>query len=190
MRVARIRERPSGHHSAEALSAKWLEAEGKGHLKPFGDEADRKAIEQLELTLAEAPDLSSLPEAVQKKLLKAAPGDFAKLWPAVEDESARHEKDAKKKLGERGEAEAKALTKILESQQEAIAEVLDRQLDLELVAKEEIDQFKRDKGHLEKRRSALEKELREQPEALKQIYDVRLARLSPVGMVYLWPSSR
>ncbi len=178
------------HDEVVSVSAKWLEAEGKGHLKPFGEEADRKAIEQLELTLAEAPDLSSLAEGVQKKLLMAAPGDFAKLWPAVEDESARHEKNARKKLGERGDAEAKSLKKILETQQESIAEVLDRQLGLELVAKEEIDQFKRDKGHLEKRRAALEKELREQPEALKQIYDVRLARLSPVGMVYLWPSSR
>ncbi len=178
------------HDEVVSVSAKWLEAEGKGHLKPFGDEADRRAIDQLEATLAEAPDLSSLPEAVQKKLLKAAPGDFGKLWSAVEDESSRRERDARKKLVERGDAEAKALTKILELQQESIAEVLDRQLDLELEAKEEVDQFRRDKGHLESRRAALEKELAEQPDLLKQTYDVRLARLTPVGMVYLWPSSR
>ena len=61
---------------------------------------------------------------------------------------------------------------------------------LELVAKEEVEQFRRDKGHLQLRQEALEKELKEQPGVLKQIYEVRLARLTPVGMVYLWPSSR
>ncbi|MCU0697707.1 MAG: DISARM system SNF2-like helicase DrmD [Myxococcaceae bacterium] len=178
------------HDEVVSVSAKWLDGGGKGHLKPFGEEADRKAIEQLEVTLAEAPELSATPAATRNRLLASASADFAALWPSVEAEAALREKDALKKLAQRGASEAKALTQILETQRETIDEALGDQLELKLTAKDELDQWRRDKSHLEKRLSALEKELEEQPEALKATYDVRLTRLTPVGMVYLWPSSR
>lgn len=178
------------HDEVVSVSAKWLDGGGKGHLKPFGEEADRKAIEQLELTLAEAPELSATPAAVRNRLLSSASSDFAALWSAVEEESGAREKEALKKLAQRGANEAKALTQILETQRETIDEALGDQLELKLTAKDELDQWRRDKGHLEKRLAALAKELVEQPEALKATYDVRLTRLTPVGMVYLWPSSR
>jgi ubiquinone biosynthesis protein UbiJ len=76
------------------------------------------------------------------------------------------------------------------TQRETIEEALGAQLELQLTAKDEVDQWRRDRGHLEQRLAALEKELTEQPEALKLTYDVRLSRLTPVGMVYLWPGSR
>lgn len=178
------------HDEVVSVSAKWLDGGGKGHLKPFGEEADRKAIEQLELTLAEAPELSATPAAIRNRLLASASGDFAALWPSVEEEAAVREKDALKKLAQRGASEANALTQILLTQRETIDEALGDQLELKLTAKDEIDQWRRDKNHLEHRLAALEKELEEQPEALKATYDVRLTRLTPVGMVYLWPSSR
>jgi hypothetical protein len=178
------------HDEVVSVSAKWLDGGGKGHLKPFGDEADRRAIEQLELTLAEAPELSATPAAVQARLLASASSDFAALWPSVEEEASLREKDARKKLAQRGASEAKALTQILLTQRETIEEALGAQLELNLTARDEIDQWRRDKSHLEQRLGALEKELAEQPESLRATYDVRLTRLTPVGMVYLWPSSR
>ena len=178
------------HDEVVSVSAKWLDGGGKGHLKPFSEEADRRAIEQLELTLAEAPELSATPAAVQKRLLASASSDFAALWPSVEEEASVREKDARKKLAQRGTSEAKALTQILVTQRETIEEALGAQLELDLTAKEEVDQWRRDKSHLEQRLAALEKELAEQPESLKATYEVRLTRLTPVGMVYLWPSSR
>ncbi len=178
------------HDEVVSVSAKWLDGGGKGHLKPFGDEADRRAIEQLELTLAEAPELSATAAAVQARLLSSASSDFAALWPSVEEEASAREKEARKKLSQRGTSEAKALTQILLTQRETIEEALGAQLELQLTAKEELEQRQRDRHHLEHRLAALEKELAEQPESLKATYDVRLARLTPVGMVYLWPSSR
>lgn len=178
------------HDEVVSVSAKWLDGGGKGHLKPFGDEADRRAIEQLELTLAEAPELSATPTAVQARLLASASSDFAALWSSVEEEAALREKDARKKLAQRGEGEAKALTQILLTQRETIEEALGAQLELKLTAQDELDQRRRDRSHLEQRLADLEKELVEQPESLKETYDVRLSRLTPVGMVYLWPSSR
>ena len=178
------------HDEVVSVSAKWLDGGGKGHLKPFGEEADRQAIKQLEATLAEAPELSATSSVVQSRLLGSASSDFAALWPSVEEEAAQREKDARKLLAQRGTSEAKALTQILLTQRETIQEALGAQLELKLNDKEQLDQLKRDKGHLEKRLAELAKELDEQPESLKATYDVRLARLTPVGMVYLWPSTR
>lgn len=178
------------HDELVSVSAKWLESGGKGHLKPFGDDADRRAIEQLEMTLAEAPELGATPAQVRARLLKSASSDFAALWPAVDSLAKDREQDARRKLAARGASEDKALTQILHDQREAIEEALGQQLELQLTAKEELEQWRRDKGHLQQRLAALETEVREQPAALRATYDVQLTRLSPVGMVYLWPSSR
>lgn len=179
------------HDQLVSVSAKWIEGGGKGHLKPFAEDADQKAIDQLEKTLAEAPELKALDVAVQKRLLASAQSDFATLWSAVETEAGAREKEAKRLLTERGATEAAQLRTILETQREAIDEALGAQLELDVqLSREEREQWRRDKNHLETRRSLLEKELREQPEALANTYAVRVARLTPVGMVYLWPSSR
>lgn len=180
------------HDQLVSVSAKWLDGGGKGHLKPFAEEADRRAIEQLERTLAEAPELSALPEAIKARLLASAQSDFASLWAAVEAESKTRETDARRRLTERGATEAAQLRQILETQRETIEEALgDKQLDLsDQLTRDEREQWRRDKAHLQTRLSLLEKELREQPDALAATYDVRIARLTPVGMVYLWPSSR
>ncbi|RKH12635.1 hypothetical protein D7V97_07930 [Corallococcus sp. CA053C] len=178
------------HDEVVSVSAKWLDGGGKGHLKPFGDEADRRVIEQLESTLAEAPELSATSRAVQARLIASAASDFATLWASVEAEASLREKDARKKLAQRGTSEANALTQILLNQREAIQEALGAQLELQLEAQEEREQWRRDKSHLEMRLSALSKELREEPDALKTTYEVQLARVVPVGMIYLWPSTR
>ncbi|RYZ41575.1 MAG: hypothetical protein EOO71_11470 [Myxococcaceae bacterium] len=178
------------HDEVVSVSAKWLDGGGKGHLKPFGDDADRRVIEQLEGTLAEAPELSATSRAIQKRLISSAASDFAALWPSVEAEASLREKDARKKLTQRGVSEAKALTQILLTQQETIEEALGAQLEFNLNAREELDQWRRDKSHLEQRLAALKRELAEQPESLQATYAVRLARVTPVGMVYLWPGTR
>lgn len=178
------------HDELVSVSAKWLDGGGKGHLKPFGEDADSKAIEQLETTLAEAPELGALSEPIRKRFLASAATDFAALWSTVEEQSTARATEARKKLTLRGASEAKALEQILLTQRETIEEALGEQLDLPLAAKDEIDQWRRDKSHLEQRLGAIEKELVEEPEALKRTYDVRLTRLTPVGMVYLWPSTR
>lgn len=179
------------HDQVVSVSARWIDGGGKGHLKPFAEEADKRAIDQLEKTLAEAPELSALDAAAKKKLLASAQEDFATLWAAVETEAATREKEARRLLTERGAAEAAQLREILQTQREAIEEALGAQLELDTaLSKDEREQWRRDKNHLTARLDLLEKELREQPEALANTYAVRVARLTPVGMVYLWPNSR
>lgn len=180
------------HDQLVSVSAKWLDGGGKGHLKPFAEDADRRAIEQLEKTLAEAPELAALPKAVRERLLGSAPGDFATLWPAVEAEARDREAEARQRLTERGATEAAQLRQILETQRETIEEALaDKQLDLsDQLSRDEREQWRRDKAHLNARLTLLEKELLEQPVVLADTYAVRVARLTPVGMIYLWPASR
>lgn len=178
------------HDEILSVAAMWLESGGKGHLKPFAEEADRKAIDQLENTLAEAPELEAIAPAVRKKLLQSAPGDHDALWSAIDQEAKKREAEVRKQLRERGDKEAQALRTILSEQRAAIEEELGRQLEFDLgsqTEREQAEQWKRDRNFLKKRLMEIERELETQPEALKHYYDVRLSRLTPVGMVYLWP---
>lgn len=181
------------HDEIISVAAQWLEGGGKGHLKPFAEEADRKAIEQLENTLAEAPELASVPAATRKRLLETAPGDFGVLWPAIEVEAKKREAEARRLLKERGASEALSLKRILEEQRATIGEELGRQLafNLEVPAeREQAEQWKRDRNHLQRRLVEIDQEVATQPEELKRYYEVRLTRIVPVGMIYLWPHSR
>ena len=44
-----------------------------------------------------------------------------------------------------------------------------------------------DRRHWSTRLQRLETELREEPQRVRESYDVRAHRLEPVGIVYLWP---
>jgi hypothetical protein len=181
------------HDEVLSVAAQWLEGGGKGHLKPFAEDADRKAIEQLENTLAEAPELDAVPAPVRKRLLASAAGDFQKLWGAIAKEGEQREEKAREMLRKRGQEEAAALRRILEEQRATIEEELGRQLEFNLeVASErdQHDQWRRDRNHLKQRLAEIDGEMATQPEELKRYYEVRLTRIVPVGMVYLWPHSR
>lgn len=179
------------HDEIVSVAAQWFESGGKGHLKPFADAADKKAIEQLENTLAEAPALSAVPAQVQKRLLEAASGDFGTLWSAVEADAKKRETAARRLLTARGDAEASALREVLVEQRSTIKDALGMQLTFDLdTERVQAEQWKRDRVHLQRRLIEIDKEVATEPEQLKGYYDVSLSRLSPVGMIYLWPHSR
>lgn len=181
------------HDEVISVAAQWLESGGKGHLKPFAEEADRKAIDQLENTLAEAPELASVPAVTRKRLLASVPGDFAALWSSVEAEAKKREAQVLAKLKQRGAGEAQSLKQVLNDQRAFIEEELGRQLsfDLEVATeREQAEQWKRDRNHLQARLKAIDGELETQPAQLAEYFDVHLTRITPVGMIYLWPHSR
>ena len=43
---------------------------------------------------------------------------------------------------------------------------------------------------MERRLQAIDREIKEEPEDLKSLYQVSLRRLQPVGLVVLWPRTR
>ncbi|HEX2881013.1 MAG TPA: DISARM system SNF2-like helicase DrmD, partial [Polyangiaceae bacterium] len=74
------------HDEVVSVTAQWLDSKGKGHLRPFGDDTDRRALETLEQLLHDTSKLADVPKSIQTKLCESAAEDFASLWKAVKDE--------------------------------------------------------------------------------------------------------
>lgn len=183
------------HDEIISVAAQWLDGGGPRHLKPFADEADRRAIATLEELLQRSPAIK-VGKTVQRKLLDAAPTDFATLWTHIHDEADARAHEAKRQLTERGNTEADALRDILQSQRKRIEDALRESDQLSLAfedtktGREQRRQFENDKKHMKQRLTAIDKELESDPESLKKLYEVALQRLEPVGLIYLWPESR
>ena len=93
-------------------------------------------------------------------------------------------------LGQRATRESSELRVLLERQRTAIekAETRLRQTDFfDITDKEQKRQVDLDLKHLDKRRGAMATELKTEPAAIEELYDVRMSRLTPVGLVVAWP---
>jgi hypothetical protein len=181
------------HEELIAVAAHWIEGKGQGRLKPFAEEADRRALAQLETLLAQSPEGADVAEGVERKLVAAAPGDFAELWKHVRDEAEAREHEASAKLKARGAKEASDLRAILAAQKAAISKQLtSKQLGFDFAEanKEEQHQFQMDRDHMDRRLKLIDGEMETQPRDLEALYKVVLHRLEPVGLVYLWPATR
>jgi hypothetical protein len=92
----------------------------------------------------------------------------------------------------RGEEEAGSLSELLEQQRSRIAKAAKdfspNQLTLDLVPEERRER-EADRRHWQTRLARLERELRDEPQRLRNSYEVRAHRVEPVGLVYLWPVS-
>jgi hypothetical protein len=86
------------------------------------------------------------------------------------------------------------MREILEQQQKHIAGTIDRhdrspQLTLNF-PDEEKRQLESNRRYWNQRLAALQTELTSEPERIRALYEVRAKRIEPVGLVYLWPTSR
>jgi hypothetical protein len=179
------------HDEIVGVAAQWFESKGAGHLKPFAEEADRRALESLDELLLSADGLPSVPSEIVSRLVQGASVDFSALWPAVVDEAEARAHRARQKLSERGHEEAESLKGLLRDQEAGIRKALSRQLSLyEPLTPEEKTQWEGDRQHMHERLASLEKELETEPAQIEALYQVALERLEPVGLVYLWPTTR
>jgi ERCC4-related helicase len=180
------------HDELVAVAAQRLEAEGKGHLQPFADADDRRALERLEQLLAAAPDLEAIPAGTRDERRARAGADFTTLWPHIEAEAESREHEARQKLATRAAIESDALRAILEEQRAAIEKTLHKQLAFQFgdAEKEQREQYEQDRKHMASRLAAIGKEIETEPVQIAETYRVVLSRLEPVGMVYLWPGTR
>lgn len=180
------------HDQLISIAARWVE--GSDDLRPFAEEADRKALEKLEEVLAESPSLEGVSTAVQERVREAAPRLFADLWPHVRAEADSRAHDAVQMLANRGRSEADALRGILDAQRKAIEDELTArvQLPLDFATWDRLqrEQYEQDKHHMESRRIAIARELESEPPQIETSYKVARNRLEPVGLVVLWPETR
>ncbi len=181
------------HDQLVSVAARWIDG-ADADLRPFSDEADRKAIEMLEQVLAESPTLEGVPETVQAKLLASSKAVFAALWKHIRDEADALAHEAERKLEQRGQEESEALRAILAAQRTSIEAEIARRSQLSFddlkLDKRELDQFKKEKAFMEDRLEAIKLEGEKEPEQLRALYKVVLPRLEPVGLVFLWPETR
>jgi hypothetical protein len=181
------------HDQLVSVAARWVET-SDDPLKPFAEEADRRALESLEQVLAESPTLEGVSDGVRKKVIEAAPNLFEQLWSHVDAEADARAQEALLDLKRRGLEEADQLEAILRRQREAIREQLNLDApmlpfkDAELTQGER-KQVEEDRRYMEQRLEAIEREIEEEPEDLKSLYEVNLRRLQPVGLVVLWPKA-
>ncbi len=173
------------------MAAPFRESSEGDHLKPMSEAEDREAVINLEDLLTRAGALPPTPEPLRVRLARTAAADFAVLWRHVRDEADAKAIQAGQLLAARGAKEAEDLRQILRAQRREIEKQLSVQLDLFAgeAMKAQREQVESEREDMRKRLGRIEDEIRDEPADLEGLYHVSLERLSPVGLVYLWPTT-
>ena len=183
------------HEDLIPVTARWYDPRTrKGKLSPYARDAESHTMDLLEEAIL-LKGGRAVTDTVLKQLQACAPHDVAELLPHLTARGEEYAEDAVKKLRDRGEAEAKAMREILETQQKYISETVakhekmdDRQRRLNFGDNEdELRQLEANKRHWAKRLANLQHELEMEPDRIRELYKVKARRIEPVGLVYLWP---
>jgi hypothetical protein len=165
----------------------------RGPLGAYAREAEAKTLDLLERSLGD-PRRRTPGEAIQRKLLAAAPRDIEELLPQLEPRAEELAALAIGKLRKRGELEEKGLRETLERQRERVREELTKhegefqQLTLDF-DEEEKRQLESDMRSWRGRLEQFDRDLEREPQRVREFYEVRAKRVEPVGLVYLWPET-
>jgi hypothetical protein len=183
------------HEELIPVTARWIDPKiRKGPVTPYARDAETRTLSLLEESLLQ-PHSEAITEIVSQQLQSGVPRDIQELLPYLQARGEEYAADAERKLKERGEAEAKAMREILETQKKHIATKLEhlakmdaQQLRFEFGDNEEERwQLEADKRYWPKRLAMIDDELRSEPDRIREVYAVRARRIEPVGVVYLWP---
>ena len=177
------------HDQLVPLAAAW--SGDPSAVKPYKDRATAvNAVSSMEKLLASG---ASAPNPkIGKHILEHADALFRALWPHLEAEADALGVEARHGLAERARREATELRNLLMKQHEAIEKASHelKQGDLfKIDDKEQKRQVDLDLQHLDHRRVTLAKELDTEPAAIEALYEVQMARLTPVGLVIAWPEA-
>ena len=175
------------HDQLVPMAAAW--SGEASHVTPYKDRGTaRSAITDIEKLLATNPRAPNA--TIAARIHANAAALFRALWSHLEAEADALAVEARAGLGKRAEREAGELTTLLKRQREAItdADARLRTLSLfELQDKDQKRQVELDLTHLETRQKAIAGELVSEPAAIRDLYDVRMSRLTPVGLVVAYP---
>ena len=185
------------HEELIPVTARWTDPKiRKGPVTPYARDAETRTLSLLEESLLQ-PHSEAITEIVSQQLQSAAPRDIQELLPYLQTRGEEYAADAEKKLKERGEAEAKAMREILETQKKHIASTVERQAKMDAKQlrlefgddEDELWQLEANKRHWAKRLEMIDGELKSEPDRIREVYEVKARRIEPVGVVYLWPVS-
>jgi SNF2 family DNA or RNA helicase len=182
------------HEELVPITARWIDpAVRRSELTPYSREAESKTMNLLDAALLEKHE-RSVPGVILRQLRQAASKDVRELLPHLEKRAEEYARDATTLLEKRAATESKAMRDILEQQQKHIEGTIDRhdrspQLTLNF-PDEEKRQLESNRRYWNQRLIALQTELTSEPERIRALYEVRAKRIEPVGLIYLWPTSR
>ena len=140
-------------------------------------------------------------ETIQQRLLDAAAQDIEELRPQLEPRAAAHAKAAEQQLRQRGEREEKDLRDTLTDHRDRVkAELVRHQRDYTQLIVEfdteddqqrklDTDQLQANMRHWEQRLGQFDEDLQREPRRVREFYEVKVRRVEPVGLVYLWPET-
>jgi hypothetical protein len=119
------------------------------------------------------------------------------LWRALEVEADAHAVAAKNDLAARARTEADGMRALLERQRRAIRKrkaTLAQQglfdgLGDSADTREQQRQLALDLDHMGRRDQAIATDIEREPAVIEALYEVRMTRLTPVGVVVSWPRS-
>lgn len=177
------------HEEIVPVTARWSEpGRRKGKLVPYGRTGEETTLASLQTALDEE---ESVPIQVQQRLAASSRTDIGDLLPHLQNRATFLFQRAKEQLAERAEAESRSMRALLERQRDRIARAAgadeDAQMMLALELPEEQRQREADRRAWQKRLNEIENELEEEPKRIANVYTVRVRRVDPIGLVYLWP---
>jgi hypothetical protein len=176
------------HDAVIDVAAFWDENRRGGKLRPLDDTETQPLRARLDAGLhaaAKAP-----PASIQKVLAAGAAADYAALWEAIEHEADAEADRARKMLAHRARVESDAMRELLAAQERSIRAELEQhrvQLPLELTDPRERAAWLADTQAMKDRLGAITAERDSEPRRIEEVYEVALVRVTPIGMVYLWP---
>ncbi|HJP67491.1 MAG TPA: DISARM system SNF2-like helicase DrmD [Sphingomicrobium sp.] len=173
------------HEEIIPIAAEWRGGEGRQPLQPIAasDEIGTSVTVELEAALR---GIEPVPEAVIARFTATIQKDVTDLRAELETSAQARRVEVEKDLSQRGKEEASALRALLKSQIDRIrAEQKkdDRQFALDF---DETRQREADRKSWEKKLERLTRDLETEPERLRTSFEIRAARVEPLGMVYLW----
>jgi hypothetical protein len=181
------------HEELIPVTARWVDPLiREGPLTPYAREAESRTLALLDSSLLDG-GAHPLPEQIVRQLKASAPKDVEQALAPPPDARRGYARDAKERLLRRGELEAKAMLEILQTQKKHLEQTVahyqkpELQLTFQEFKEEERRQLEANQRYWDKRLTALENELRTEPERIRAVYQVCAQRIEPVGLVYLWP---
>jgi hypothetical protein len=185
------------HDELVAIAAPWNgNASAATGVEPYRDSATvAKAVETAERLLATG---GAEPNAtIKANVAKSAEALFTALWRPLHDEADARAARAKNGLATRARKEADDLRVLLRRRRKDLRASMGDLRQGDLLAdtsdtaslREQQRQLRFDLDEMSRRDLELEKDIDHEPEAVAALYDVRMARLTPMGLVVSWPES-
>jgi hypothetical protein len=175
------------HEEILLVTAAWTESRtGQAPLKPFGAVREAATLEQLDQAFNHPRSPS---QAIIDRIRRWAARDAVDLETELRRRAEARKAEAIRELAAVGDAESKAIGRLLEDQRarvvKADAEPEDKQLSLFEDA--EAEQLRRDRRRWKTKIEKLTRDIEQEPARVRASYDVVADRLETIGLVYLWP---